>query len=247
MSSQPLILSLETATLAGSFAILRGNEIIAVSEGDPTVSHSNTLLSDVDRLLSQAGVRLAEVELFTVASGPGSFTGLRIGIATVKALATTLNRSCIGVPTLEAIAHSAGPSDLTVAMLPAGRGEVFAQSFSVSHDGHIVELDPASHLSPRTAIERYAFERNICWAGEGALIHANLIRGFAAALGTPLLETETQLDVGAKVSWSIAPKPLNLAQHVASLARVRMEQGNVQSPSLLQALYVRPSDAELKL
>src|SRR5213593_4045257 len=123
MNFQPLTLSLETATLAGSISISRGPNILASSSGDPAVSHSNTLLADIDELFSRVNLSLREIELFAVASGPGSFTGLRIGLATVKALAVTMNRPCVGVPTLEAIAHSAGSSEATVTLLPAGRGE----------------------------------------------------------------------------------------------------------------------------
>ena len=92
MSTETLILAVETATLAGSIAIVRGDKVIAGSNGDPAISHSNTLLADLDQLLTETKITLAEIDLFAVAAGPGSFTGLRIGIATVKALAATLAR-----------------------------------------------------------------------------------------------------------------------------------------------------------
>src|ERR1043166_8042437 len=104
MSMEPLILAVETATLAGSIAIMRGGEVVGTSNGDPAVSHSNTLLADLDRLLSETRIKLPHIDLFAVAAGPGSFTGLRIGIATVKALAATLDRPCAAIPTLQAIA-----------------------------------------------------------------------------------------------------------------------------------------------
>ena len=123
MGSNPIILSLETATLGGSICVSRGNDILAQRSGDPSVSHSNTLLADIDGCLGDAGLDLDAVELFACASGPGSFTGLRIGIATLKALAETLQKPCVGIPTLNAIALSAGNATATVALLPAGRGE----------------------------------------------------------------------------------------------------------------------------
>src|SRR5215213_11524682 len=125
-TAAPLILSVETATLSGSVALLRGEQVLAALAGDSGVSHSNTLLNDIDKLLHEAQIDLPQVDLFAVATGPGSFTGLRIGIATVKALAATLDRPCAGVPTLQAIALAAGESRRSVALLPAGRGEVFA-------------------------------------------------------------------------------------------------------------------------
>src|ERR1700752_4026778 len=141
MAVQPLILEVETATLSGSIALAREEVLIASVSGDPAVSHSNTLLADLDKLLSQTRFKLPDIDLFAVAAGPGSFTGLRIGIATVKALAATLARSCAAIPTLQAVALTAGTSEASVALLPAGRCEVFAQLFSVSADGVVTALD----------------------------------------------------------------------------------------------------------
>src|SRR5204863_4448137 len=112
------------------------------------ISHSNTLLADLDKLLAETKTKLPAIDLFAVAAGPGSFTGLRIGIATVKALAATLDRPCAAIPTLQAVALAGGPSDASVALLPAGRGEVFAQLFSVANDGTVTPLDEPLHIPP---------------------------------------------------------------------------------------------------
>ncbi|HKY41958.1 MAG TPA: tRNA (adenosine(37)-N6)-threonylcarbamoyltransferase complex dimerization subunit type 1 TsaB, partial [Pyrinomonadaceae bacterium] len=192
---KPLILSVETATLAGSVALSRGEEIVAALAGNSGISHSNTLLSDIDKLLHEAQVELSEVDLFAVATGPGSFTGLRIGIATVKGLAATLDRPCAGVPTLHAVALSAGASERSVALLPAGRGEVFAQLFSVTKDGLVTELDKATHISPQRLLLEYGSLETVVWCGEGATANKSL------------LET--------KSGWQIVPPAQNLATHVA--------------------------------
>ena len=227
MPSQPLILSVETATLSGSVALSRGEEILTAFAGNSGVSHSNTLLNEVDRLLREAQVDLAEIDLFAVATGPGSFTGLRIGIATVKGLAATLDRPCAGVPTLHAVALSAGASDRTVALLPAGRGEVFAQLFSVTRDGLVTELDKATHISPQKLLAKYGSLENVVWCGEGAIAHGALLENNAG--------------------WQIAPPSPNLATHVASLALKKFRESRLEHPDALQAIYVRPSDAEMKV
>lgn len=224
---EPLILSVETATLSGSVALARGEKIVAAFGGDSGSSHSNTLLHDIDRLLHEAQVELSEIDLFAVASGPGSFTGLRIGIATVKGLAATLERPCVGVPTLQAVALSAGASDRSVALLPAGRGEVFAQLFSVTSEGLVTELDNATHISPQRLLEKYGSLESVLWCGEGAIANR------------ALLET--------KSNCQIAPRSPNLATHVASLALTRFRENQAVHPDALQAIYVRPSDAELKV
>jgi tRNA threonylcarbamoyladenosine biosynthesis protein TsaB len=233
MTSEPLILAIETATLAGSIALVRNEDVIASFNGDPGISHSNTLLADLDKLLSETSTELAQIDLFAVAAGPGSFTGLRIGIATVKALAATLDRPCAAIPTLHAVALSGGPSELTVALLPAGRGEVFAQLFSVSGDV-VTALDEAAHIAPARMIEKYGSLAHVLWCGEGANAQRELIENAAESK-----------------KWRIASliegRSKSLAQYVSRLALQSFQQDQLVAPDALQAIYVRPSDAELKV
>lgn len=249
MSDTSLILSLETATLGGSVFIGRGMVQLAARRGDPQVSQSSSLLSDINDSLLEAGASLQEVDLFACASGPGSFTGLRIGIATLKALAASLKRPCVGIPTLQAIAFAAGPSSATVALLPAGRGEVFAQLFSVSQDDDVVELDAAAHLSPPRLVEKYGAMTKLRWAGSGAHLQRDFLRTYAQEQGVDFAE-EAQIDAlparSAGNLWQLAAPETNLAKHVAALAMRAFQSGKVQSPDSLSAIYVRPSDAELK-
>lgn len=227
----PLMLTIETATLSGSICVTRGSEMLGSYRGDPQISHSNTLLLDIDRLLSRTRIKLTEISLFAVAVGPGSFTGLRIGIATVKGLAETLNRPCVSIPTLPAIAHSAGPSEMTVSMLPAGRGEVFAQAFAVRPDGLVSELDQPVHLPPARLLDRYSAVSRILFVGEGAQIHREMILKKAAEF---------------QHAWRVAEFENILAQNVAALALLKFANDQLEEAASVQALYVRPSDAELK-
>jgi tRNA threonylcarbamoyladenosine biosynthesis protein TsaB len=230
MASGPLILAVETATLAGSIAIASGQTVLGSSNGDPAISHSNTLLADLDKLLAESKIKLPEIDLFAVAAGPGSFTGLRIGIATVKALAATLDRPCAAIPTLQALALAGGPSERSVTLLPAGRGEVFAQLFSVANDGAVMPLDKPSHIAPNKMFDKYGPLESVLWCGEGAIAQHQLIQ-----------------DAGAGKHWRIAPQTRNLAVHVAALALRSFREEHVVAPDALQAIYVRPSDAELKV
>jgi len=227
--SPPLILSVETATLSGSVAVSRGVEILGVVTGDASVSHSNTLLVDIDKLLMKTQVTLPEIDLFAVAIGPGSFTGLRIGIATTKALAATLDRPTVGIPTLEAVALSGGVSAESVALLPAGRGEVFAQLFSVLGPDVVDALDEAVHIPPAQLLDRYGHLETVTWCGEGAITHRDLIVGWAG-----------------NRDWAIAPRSNDLASHVARLAFTGFQRNQFENPFTLRAFYVRPADAKLK-
>ena len=231
IDANPIILGIETATLAGSVSVARGDSVLASRLGDARESHSNTLLRDISDVLSEAQIVLTDVEVFAAAVGPGSFTGLRIGLATTKALAATMKRRCVAVPTLKAIAKAVGPLRNTVALLPAGRGEVFAQLFSLNDQGHLIELDAPAHLPPQKLLARYAGLQEVVWAGPATEIHRNLIESYA-------LENSR--------GWTIASFEPNLAKHVIALAVGSYRRGVTVPPESLQALYVRPLDAELK-
>ncbi len=249
MDEVPLILSLETATLGGSVWLGRGDVELSAREGDPAISQSNTLLRDIDDCLGEAELSLDQVNLFACASGPGSFTGLRIGISTLKALAATLERPCIGIPTLSAVAHSAGVSAATVALLPAGRGEVFAQMFAVAKSAAdlVVEaLDAPAHLSPDKLIERYGTLAILRWTGSGAELHRERIERAAREGSIAFKDATDDEPLKTEVSgWELVRQSPNLAKHVAALAKQAYQQGITQRPAELQAIYVRPSDAEL--
>nr|AFK79140.1 hypothetical protein ANASTE_01312 [uncultured bacterium F39-01] len=230
-----VILSIETATLAGSISISSGQEILQSSTRPSKESHSNTLLADIEALLESAKIELDKIDLFAVAVGPGSFTGLRIGIATTKALAVTLNRPCVGIPTLNACARSAGKSDATVALLPAGRGEVFAQLFRVTDDLKVIPLDAPSHISPEKMLEKYGSLASANWVGEGVQLYQDLIS---------TAQAESWDDVNNR--WRLALPVQNLAEQVAMLAYEQWIEDQDLTVEAVHALYVRPSDAELK-
>ncbi len=242
---EPLILSIETATRAGSVALLRGSALLSAREGDPARSHSSDLLELISEVLKDGGCSLREVDLFAVALGPGSFTGLRIGIATVKSLASTLECRTVGVPTLEALAFAAGRGSRVVALLPAGRGELFAQSFK-GKDGSVVALGEATHIPPESLLYELRAERSIRFAGEGAHAQSEKIEARAKEEGIPFIEEKDEEPLYAREAWVLAPRIENLARYVGQLALERYRRGDTSGPEELSAIYVRPSDAELK-
>lgn len=243
-----LILSIETATRAGSVAVSRGVNVLAERVGNADVSHSSTLLRDVEHVLDESGITLSEIDVFAVATGPGSFTGLRIGLATTKSFAATLTKPCVGVPTLFAVAHAAGESTRTLAMLPAGRGEVFAQMLAVDESGDVKPLDAPAHLPPDKLLDKARAMRNLRWAGEGARLNLEAIMAVAHSEGI-LLCDETLNDHterNCEELWTLAASSEKLAADVAALALFRVRSGEMIKPEQLQALYVRASDAEIK-
>jgi tRNA threonylcarbamoyladenosine biosynthesis protein TsaB len=160
-------LGIDTATHGASVALLdrqgRAEMRVLAERG----AHARDLLGEIDRLLREAGISPSELRGIGVAIGPGSFTGVRVGMATGKGLAMSLNVPLVGLSTLEAMAHAAAmesTSDVAslCAVLAAGRGEVYAARFGIGADGvHRLTADGAwspdmlrADLPPGTVLAR---------------------------------------------------------------------------------------------
>jgi tRNA threonylcarbamoyladenosine biosynthesis protein TsaB len=236
MTNEPLILAMETATRAGSVSLALGDQILASVAGDASSSHSNDLIENIEKVLRDGGRELNAVDVFAAAIGPGSFTGLRIGLATTKSLAMSLEKKCAGISTLAAVAVAAGESKRTVALLPAGRGEVFAQMFSVKN-GNVDELDTATHIAPQKLAGRYGQFRELLWAGEGAHLQLQTLRDDAR---------DQNIEFDSANGWAIAAPQDKVADAVAKLAMQEWRDRRLIRPQDLHANYLRASDAEIK-
>ncbi len=123
------ILAVDTSTKIGSIALLDGANVISEMALNIEVTHSEKLLPAIEKIFAKVGWDFSELEGLAVAIGPGSFTGLRIGLATMKGFAQAQKLPLVGVSSLMALATSASTSDKpVVAVLKAGRGEVYASA-----------------------------------------------------------------------------------------------------------------------
>jgi len=239
-----LTLGVDTSTERRSVALLRGEGVLAEVSSGLREGGSANLLADIDRVLASAGVKLKEVGLYAAAVGPGSFTGLRSGLATVKGLALTTPKPAVGVQTLHALAYCVRPAPRVVSLIPAGRGEVFAQILSVSAEGLVTELEEPTHLPPALLLERMAAHGGgLKWTGGGALKFLELIRERAEAAGIDFANQDASAAV-VEEGWVFVPAEESLARSVAEMAQAAYVSGAVAEG--LTAVYVRPSDAELK-
>lgn len=134
------ILSIETSTSICSVAIHEQGELIALAEIKEPGAHAEKLLLLVDEVFEKAGLSFADLDAVAVSQGPGSYTGLRIGVSTAKGIAYALEIPLIGINTLQAMAASqpVAPGDYVVAVLDARRKEVYTQTFGDS----LQELSP---------------------------------------------------------------------------------------------------------
>ncbi len=191
-------------------------------------THTERLLPLIDRALRDAGMTLSQVEGVAVAVGPGSFTGLRIGLSTAKGLAVAASKPLVGVPTLEAMAwtlpfcaHPICP------ILDARKGEVYCALFR--HEGHrLLRLMDDAALAPDSLVSR--IQAPTVFLGDGLTAYGDLLKGRLKdlALFPPFAQR------GGR------------AAAVAELGRLRLVQGHPDDISELAPRYLRPSEAELK-
>jgi tRNA threonylcarbamoyladenosine biosynthesis protein TsaB len=233
-----LILALDTTTRAGSVALARDDEVLDAMRGDPARTHGERLPRDVAILLDRRRVPVSAIDLFAVAAGPGSFTGLRVGIATVQGLALVNGRLVAAVPALEALAVAAAldarlaGGQIVAAWLAGGRGEVFAGLYRIGvADGFpaALEAEPPVARRPAAWLEahRDRLPQIARFAGDGAIA----FRAELAAAGVSSVQ----------VPDDVPP----LAPTIARLGFRRALAGDAVAPHAIEPIYVRRSDAEL--
>ena len=142
-----LTLAFESSAKAASVALLRDGSLVSQYSQCSGLTHSRTLLPMAEDLLRNSETEMKQIDCFAVAQGPGSFTGIRIGIATVKGLAWAAEKPCIGVSTLAAMAwNGVAAGGLICAVMDARRSEVYNALFRIE-DGRPVRLCPDRAIS----------------------------------------------------------------------------------------------------
>lgn len=231
-------------------ALVCGERTLSVRRGETGAPHTSQLLGCIDEALRDADLELRRVDLLAVLVGPGTFTGLRSGLATVKAFARTLGIPIVPVPTLHAVAVAeARPSVVINAMIPAGREEVFTQKISLSETLEVEAPTAPRHIAPKILLDEFGEEdRDVVWAGDAARRYAALIHARAEQLSISFFDSEDQEAHRAKgTAWRIAAETeIPYAVAGAKLAQVAARRNDVVAADELSALYVRLSDAELK-
>ncbi len=167
-----LVLGVDTTTPSGSVALLRGTTLLAEVCQNSSITYSERLLPAIQFLLETTGVTIEEVVGFAVAVGPGSFTGIRIGLSTVKSFAFASNKPVAPVSTLLALASKIQrpKNRLICPLLDAKKNEVFSALFRSGSDG-LHELIPQGAYKPDAFFSRLPSHRVIHFIGSGVGIH----------------------------------------------------------------------------
>jgi tRNA threonylcarbamoyladenosine biosynthesis protein TsaB len=221
------LLAVDTAAQGCGVALMESERLLAEILLVSRETHSLHLMAMIREVLARSKVPLASVDGFAVSLGPGSFTGLRIGISTLQGLAAALGKPLVGVATLEALAwQHPRPGSPVVVMMDARRGEVYGARFRFAA-GSLVRETPDQVQDPLAAVR--GVTQPCLFVGSGALLYRDLI---AAALGekacfVPDFQNQLRPSSVAWLGWrrlvEAAPAPL----------------GD------LRPIYVRKSDAEI--
>jgi tRNA threonylcarbamoyladenosine biosynthesis protein TsaB len=223
------VLSIETSTMLGGVSIIdeqRG--LITETRLNVKTTHSERLMAVIDRILAESRLSLDDIDAFAVAIGPGSFTGLRIGLSTAKGLSYATGKPIVTVPTLEAFARNFPYTRYPVCiMLDARKGEVYAGAFRWEKD-RFERLIEDSSIKPDDLLR--GLKGEIVFAGEGALLYRDKI-----------------LEI-MKDRALIAPpdKMVPSAANVAMIGLERALRGEYLNASEAAPFYIRKSEAEVK-
>lgn len=223
------ILGIETATPTGSVALVNEQGLIGEFTLNLKSTHSERLLPAIHQLLTSTDVSFAQVDCLAVSLGPGSFTGLRIGVSTAKGLALAGGKPLVGVPTLDALArHYCAPAPCICPMLDAKKKEVFAALYRHIDSGDVQKTTPDLAIAPEKLLKEIIKEKTV-FLGEGSRVYRHLIE---ESLGSQAV---------------FVPLPLNhpRAATVAFLGLEELKRGNVISAAALAPTYVRASEAEM--
>lgn len=199
-----LILAVDSTAVAASVALCRDTEPVAAFHIKNGNTHSETLLPMVENLLQGTRTSVDDIDLFAVSAGPGSFTGVRIGVATIKGLAFGKNKPCAGVSTLEALAENLIPSEgILCPVMNARSGQVYNALFCVL-DGKLQRLTPDRAISLKD-LESELLEKKlpVTLCGDGAQMTKDGFSTLKAGLAPELLLDQNAVSV-AKCAYRMA-------------------------------------------
>ncbi len=222
------ILGIDTATMISGIGVVQDGEVIADFRYDVKLTHSEVLLSYIEKLLKKLRLKLKHLDGFSVSIGPGSFTGLRIGLATVKGLGFASGKPVASIPTLDALAFlSRGCRYPLVPLLDAKKKQVYATVYD-TQDNEIKRKTSYFVVDPSELIQKIPSE--VAFTGPGIKV----------------CQSELKKLMGKKAHFLRGEKTLPSGAAVAYMGWEKLKQGEKEDLFLLEPIYVRKSEAELK-
>jgi tRNA threonylcarbamoyladenosine biosynthesis protein TsaB len=225
-----LILALDTTTGSGSVALLENARLVAEIDAESGLTHSARLLRAVDYLLKQNGLEIADIDGYAVAAGPGSFTGIRIGLSTVKAFAFASKKPVAPVSSLAALALKLRETQarLLCPFLDAKKGEVYAALFEAAGGSRLKVVVREGAYGPDAFLASLPAHRVVHFIGNGVAVYRERILAYL------------------KDNARFSARSLFIGYEVGLLGYDILKRGSGVSGEALEPLYYRRSQAEEK-
>lgn len=222
------VLAIDTSTVMASCALLDEENLLGEFSLNQNMSHSENLVPMVKTLLDNLNLKVSDIDLYGVALGPGSFTGLRIGIATVKAFAHVYNKPIVGVSTLEGLAFNVRASGVIVPMIDARKNRVYTGIYKWE-DGYLNNIEEPTVMEIDELLEHLKENyNNIIVNGNGIYIHREKIKD----------------KLGDRVEFAPFIQNTCRAASIGELALLKREEGKLESYFSLVPEYIRQSQAQ---
>ena len=232
MTSVPAILAFDTATSNCSIAITRGGwndgQVVGSISFDSGVTHSRRLLGSIDWLLQTTEVRSAEIAAVALGTGPGSFTGLRIGMATAKGYAHGKGLPLIGISSLDGVAAAVRSEKLICVVMDARKKELYCCFYRCPSGGQAERCTEPVVIPPAKLVE--LIEEPVTMAGDGVRVYSDELSEMFAGSAEFL-------------PWISSPR----AENIGFLASDLLQKGDFLDLNQAAPEYVRSSDAQLSL
>lgn len=222
------ILAMDTSSRVQTLALVQGDTLLARRHHVANTNHASTLLHNISDMLSQHDMTIHDLDLIACGIGPGSFTGLRVGLANAKGIALATGAGLVGVSSLEAMARPvwSATQSTVVALADARRNEAYVATY----DSNFVQLHDARAMSPGDAVKHI---QELCSTGDVAIVGSALTVYAEAFQDIPNVRSFGE-------GWD-CPSPFSLAL----IGRAQALKTGATSWSLLEPNYIRPSDAEI--
>jgi len=220
-----LTLAFDTSSRAAAVAVLRDDTILYESIINTGLNHSEVLMPEIDYACRRVGIKISDINLFACTLGPGSFTGLRIGVSTLKGLMLATATPAAGVSSLAAVVLNIGiTSKLICSMIDAGRGQVYVAYFKYNDKNVLRQISEAQAANPQEIINNT--DKNTLFVGDGAIKYADIIKNI-----------KSEVSIASDLQHYIR------ASAVGILGRKKFAEKDLLDASIIVPVYLRSADA----
>jgi tRNA threonylcarbamoyladenosine biosynthesis protein TsaB len=224
-----LTLAFDTSSKTVAVALLQDDVILYDTIINVDLNHSEVLLPAIDYACRQTRIKITEIDLFVCTIGPGSFTGLRIGVSTLKGLMLATGKSAVGISSLAALALNVGKSSKIIcSVMDAGRGQVYIAFYRYNKNGLLDQIGTDKAIDPREIIHNQ--EQEIIFIGDGAIKYAGIISN-----------TKNK-----KINIASVAQQYIRASFVGILGREKYNRNELLNAETFVPVYLRSADARVK-